>query len=248
MPPRFYLNKAITPGETIELPIDSRHHATRVLRLRANDKVNLFNGNGGEFSAHITNITKTVTKIFVDQHHDVDCEPSLNIELAQAICSNEKMDWIIQKAVELGATRIQPIDTSRSVVRLSTERAAKRLQHWEKTIISACEQCGRNHLPQISPLIPLPQWLSEKKNSAVPQQLGLMLSPTANKTLGNLSKPSADTNITVIIGPEGGFTSEEEEIVSHVGFIPIRLGNRILRTESAALAAISAIQTLWGDF
>jgi 16S rRNA (uracil1498-N3)-methyltransferase len=254
MPPRFYLNNAINAGQIIELSDDTGHYATRVLRLKTNDKITLFNGMGGEFSAQIINISKSNTKILIDQYYDVECESPLNIELAQAICVNEKMDWIIQKSVELGVTRIQPISTDRSVVRLSTERAAKRLQHWEKIVISACEQCGRNHLPQVLPLTSLADWLSNKKAESnkkadqVHQHFNLMLSPTADKTLSNFSRPTSDTVITLAVGPEGGFTSEEEKNFLHTGFTPVRLGQRILRTETAAMAAIAAMQTLWGDF
>ncbi len=248
MPPRFYLNKAINTGQVIELSNDTKHYATRVLRLRANDKITLFNGMGGEFSGRIISIKKSNTKVSIDQHYDFEYESPLNIQLVQAICVNEKMDWIIQKAVELGVTRIQPISTNRSVVRLSTERAAKRLQHWEKTVISACEQCGRNHLPQMLPLISLADWLSNQQADQVHQHFNLMLSPAADKTLNNFSRPASDTLITLAVGPEGGFTSEEERDFLHASFTPVQLGQRILRTETAAMAAIAAMQTLWGDF
>ncbi len=248
MPPRFYLNKTINAGQVIELSDDTEHYATRVLRLRENDKITLFNGKGGEYSGRIISIKKSNTKISIDQHYDFEYESPLNIELVQAICVNEKMDWIIQKAVELGVTRIQPISTNRSVVRLSTERAAKRLRHWEKTVISACEQCGRNHLPQVLPLISLADWLSNQKTDQVHQHFNFMLSPTADKTLSNFPCPTSDTVITLAVGPEGGFTSEEERGFLHASFTPVQLGQRILRTETAAMAAIAAMQTLWGDF
>lgn len=248
MPPRFYLNGAINAGQVIELSCETKHYATRVLRLKTNDKIILFNGMGGEFSANIININKSNTKVLIDQHYDSEFESPLDIELAQALCINEKMDWIIQKAVELGVTRIRPISTNRSVVRLSTERAVKRLQHWEKIIISACEQCGRNQLPQILPVITLPNWLNEKKINNTPKQRYLVLSPYAEKTLNQLPKTTSDTIFTIVIGPEGGFTVEEEENILYSGFTPIRLGQRILRTETAALTTIAAMQTLWGDF
>ncbi len=248
MPPRFYLNQALTTGQAFELPTDAKHHATRVLRLKTNDKVTLFNGLGGEYVGHIINTNKSNTNIFIEQFYDINRESPLKIELAQAICANEKMDWIIQKAVELGVTHIQPISTNRSIVRLSTERAAKRLQHWEKTIISACEQCGRNQLTAILPMSTLPNWLSKKKINNGPKHRYLMLSPTAEKTLNHLTKPTIDTNITILIGPEGGFTTDEEVNILHSDFTPLRLGQRILRTETAALATITAMQTLWGDF
>lgn len=186
--------------------------------------------------------------MLIDAYHNTDRESPLSIELAQAICINEKMDWIIQKSVELGITRIQPVFTARSIVHLSDERSYKRLQHWKKIIISACEQCGRNCLPQVLPLIPLAEWLSQKKTSHCANDMHLMLSTQTTNGLKNISKPAADANITLVIGPEGGFTAEEETAISYSGFIPLRLGKRILRTESAALATIAAMQALWGDY
>ena len=245
---RFYHPAEIAIGQLIELSVENKHHAARVLRLKEGDAITLFNGHSGEFSAHIENISKSNTTVLIDAYQDMDCESPLNITLAQAICVNEKMDWIIQKAVELGVTCIQPVSTVRSIVHLSDERSSKRLQHWQKIIISACEQCGRNHLPQILPLISLPEWLSQKKTTQSSHDLNFMLSTTAVESLRNIPQPSVSAHIALVIGPEGGFTQEEEIAILHTGFIPVRLGKRILRTESAALAAISALQTLWGDF
>ncbi len=245
---RFYHPDEIATGQLVTLSDTNQRHAAQVLRLKKGDAVTLFNGCGGEFSAHIEQANKSGTTVLVGAYHDTDRESPLSIELAQAICVNEKMDWIIQKAVELGVTRIQPVSTARSIVHLSGERASKRQQHWQKIAVSACEQCGRNYVPLISPLITLPEWLSRKKADKSPDDLSLMLSTTATQSLHGIAKPSADANLALVIGPEGGFTPEEEAAVLHTGFIPLRLGKRILRTESAALAAITAIQTLWGDF
>jgi len=248
MPPRFYHPAAITVKQVIALPADSGHHASRVLRLKAGDYITLFNGNGGEFSAHIIDTSKSATTVSVDAFHDISCESPLRIELAQALCVNEKMDWIIQKSVELGVTRIQPIAAARSVVRLSDERASKRMQHWQKIIIAACEQCGRNQVPQLLPMTSLNEWLGNKKSSKPAHSLYFMLSPTADESLRNIPKPLADATIALAIGPEGGFTPEEEDAIKHTSFIPLRIGKRILRTESAALATVSAMQALWGDY
>ncbi|WP_292995033.1 16S rRNA (uracil(1498)-N(3))-methyltransferase [Nitrosomonas sp.] len=245
---RFYHPAEIAIGQLTELSAENKHHAARVLRLKKGDAITLFSGHGGEYSAHIENLSKSSTTVLIDTYHDRDCESPLNITLAQAICVNEKMDWIIQKAVELGVTCIQPVSTVRSIVHLSDERSSKRLQHWQKIIISACEQCGRNHLPQILPLITLPEWLSQKKTTQPSHDLNLMLSTAAAESLRNIPQPPANARLALVIGPEGGFTQDEEVAVLHTGFIPVRLGKRILRTESAALAAISALQTLWGDF
>lgn len=246
---RFYHPAIIAIGQLIELSVENKHHAARVLRLKKGDSITLFNGNGGEFSAHIETIRKSSTTVLIDAHHDIDCESPLHIELAQALCVNEKMDWIIQKAVELGVTCIQPVTTARSIVHLSEERSAKRLQHWQRIVISACEQCGRNHLPPVLPLITLPQWLSQKKITRSTHDVHFMLSTTATEGLRAFPKPPAgDANLALIVGPEGGFTQEEETAILHSGFIPLRLGKRVLRTESAALAAIAALQALWGDY
>lgn len=245
---RFYHPAEITLGQLIELSAENKHHAARVLRLKRGDTITLFNGHGGEFSAHIEHISKSSTTVLIDAYHDIECESPLQIELAQAICVNEKMDWIMQKAVEMGVTSLQPITTTRSIVHLSDERSSKRLQHWQKIVISACEQCGRNQLPPILPLISLVQWLSKKKTTQSSNALCLMLSTTATKSLKDLPKPSTGANVALVIGPEGGFTQEEEVAILHTGFIPVRLGKRILRTESAALAATAALQALWGDY
>jgi len=245
---RFYHPEEIIAGTVIELSAGNKHHAARVLRLKEGDAVTLFNGQGGEFSAHITSITKSSTAVRINAYHAVERESPLPIELAQAVCVNEKMDWIIQKAVELGVTRIQPVTTARSIVHLSGERADKRQQHWQKIIISACEQCGRNQVPQVLPLISLLEWLSRKKADRSPHDSCFILSTTATQSLKEIAKPSADANLALVIGPEGGFTPEEETAVLHTGFVPVHLGKRILRTESAALTAIAALQTLWGDF
>ena len=245
---RFYHPEVITAGQMIELSSENKHHAARVLRLRNGDAITLFNGHGGEFSARIDSIRKDSITVFVDSYQNTNRESPLHIELAQAICVNEKMDWIIQKSVELGVSSIQPVSTARSIVHLSDERSGKRLQHWQKIVISACEQCGRNLVPQIYPLITLPEWLSRKKMHRTPQDILIMLSATAAQSLKDLPEPAADAKVALVIGPEGGFTEEEELAIGHSGFVPLHLGSRILRTESAALAAIAAMQALWGDY
>lgn len=245
---RFYHPEEIIVGKAVALSTENKHHAARVLRLKNGDPITLFNGLGGEFSAHIEATNKSSTTAMIEAYHDTDRESLLSIELAQAICVNEKMDWIIQKAVELGITRIQPVFTVRCIVHLSDERSSKRLQHWKKIIISACEQCGRNHLPQILPLISLLDWLDQKKTTRSAHDMHFMLSTKATGSLKNVPKPLVDANIALVIGPEGGFTPEEEMVSLDSGFIPLHLGKRILRTESAALATIAAMQALWGDY
>ncbi len=247
MLPRFYHAEYIFIGQTIELNFAASHHANKVLRLKTGDSIILFNGRGGEFHAHINTIRKTSTTVIIDQFDAIERESPLTITLIQALCVNDKMDWIIQKSVELGVTRIQPVITTRSVVRLSEERAIKRLEHWQKVIIAACEQCRRNRIPVITPLTSLTDWLSTRKTDA-PQRLDFMLSTTGNHCLQNFPKPLSDTQLTLAVGPEGGWTEDEAIILQQTGFIALRIGQRIMRTETAALATISALQTCWGDF
>ena len=246
--PRFYCNEQITVNQPFELPDNVRHHAVRVLRLKQGDSIILFNGRGGEFFSEIIAINKNTSTIKILQHNPRECESPLKIELAQAICANEKMDWVIQKAVEMGVNHIQPVSTTRSVIKLSGERATKRLRHWQQIAIAACEQCGRNRLPEVLPPLSLPHWLGEIKNREPSTHTNLLLLPTAENKLSGLSKKSSDCSYTLLIGPEGGFTPEEEHAALHAHFEPIQIGKRILRTESAALATIAAMQTLWGDY
>lgn len=253
-PPRFYCPGAITAGQVVELPANAAHHAARVLRLEQGDQVTLFNGEGGEFAAIIARIDKKGVAIAVEKYLAIKRESPLVITLVQALCANEKMDWVVQKAVELGVNRIQPVVSNRSVVRLSGERAEKRGQHWQQVVIAACEQCGRDQLPQVLPLRSLSDWLSEAAGQQATERasskLRLILSPTADKSLreyaGSLS--AAPLSISLLVGPEGGLAPEEEAAAVAAGLIPLRLGSRILRVEGAALAAVAAMQVLWGDY
>ena len=251
---RFYCPGEITPGRILELPPNAAHHAARVLRLEPGDRVTLFNGSGGEFSTVIASIGKSGTTVTVEEHLAAECESPLDITLVQAVCANEKMDWIIQKAVEMGVNRIQPISTTRSLVRLSGERADKRLQHWQQIVISACEQCGRNHLPQLLPVLSLSDWLSRQmgEHKILPGESVhnpcFMLLPTSKKRLRDFPEATQCSSLTVMVGPEGGFAPEEEAAALVAGLVPLKLGGRILRTETAALAAVAAMQALWGDY
>lgn len=263
IPPRFYCPGEIAAGQIFELPANAAHHAAKVLRLEQGDAVTLFNGKGGEFSAIIARVAKTGAAVAVEKYLKIERESLPAITLAQALCANEKMDWVVQKAVELGVNRIQPVVTNRSVVRLSGERADKRVQHWRQVAIAACEQCGRNQLPQVLPLISLPDWLTEQTQQPGNQNAGrkgldrgtpdnpcFILSPTAEKSLREYAGPlsAAPRALSLLVGPEGGLAPEEEAAAVAAGLIPLRLGKRILRVEGAALAAVAAIRVLWGDF
>lgn len=239
--PRFYCPEILAQSGTAELPEQAAHHAARVLRLQAGDRVSVFNGRGGEGEARITDIGKRNVTLEIVDWHDVERESPLQVLLAQAISAGEKMDFTLQKAVELGIGNIQPLASERSVVRLSGERAEKRVAHWQGVVIAACEQSGRNRVPEVAPIRPLLDWLGQQDEG-----LRLMLSPVAEVGLRDLPKPTG--NITLLIGPEGGLSPAEAEAAQRYGFTPVRLGARVLRTETAALAALAAMQTLWGDF
>ena len=240
--PRFYFPGELGPGRQVELPDQAAHHASRVLRLRTGESVTLFNGKEGEYDATILRMGKDGVAVRTGQWCDRECESPLEIMLVQAVPGGEKMDFILQKAVELGVTSIQPVLSVRSVVRLEGERAQKRVQHWQNVVISACEQSGRNRVPQVAPIMTLTNWLGAGTTAAVK----LMLSPRAEHSLRVLPEP--DGQVALLVGPEGGLTETEEEAAAVCGFVPIKIGRRILRTETAALATVSAMQTLWGDF
>lgn len=240
--PRFYFPDNLASGMRTSLPSQTAHHAAKVLRLFIGDEIALFDGNGGEYGAKINDIGKHGVTVQIGAHHAVERESPLSVTLAQAISSGDKMDLTLQKATELGIARIQPLESERSVVRLSGERAAKRVAHWQGVVVSACEQCGRNQIPQVEPIRRFYNWLG----IAEPSGLRLMLSPGAAQGLRDLPRPEQPA--TLLIGPEGGFSEAEITSARHAGFTPIRLGARILRTETAALAALAAMQALWGDF
>ncbi len=252
--PRFYCPVDISIGQIIELPASIAHHAARVLRLEHGSKLILFNGRGGEFRSVIAQIGRNSATALIEKYLPVERESPLSVTLAQAISSSEKMDWIVQKAAELGVNRIQLLATRRSVVRLSAERSDRRLDHLRKVVISACEQCGRNRVPDVLPSAPLHDWLSHRISDVQNQSGGdspsscFMLSPAAKEGLRYYSDTFRMTAITLLVGPEGGFVRDEEEAALAAGFIPLRLGPRVLRTESAALAAVAAMQALWGDY
>lgn len=240
--PRFYHPEKLAPGATISLTPNAAIHASRALRLQVGDKAVLFNGDGNDYLCELIVVKKTevVTKVKSVIH--VDSESPVRISLAQAISSGDRMDYTIQKAVEMGVCSIQPIASQRSVVKLSGERAEKRREHWQNVVISACEQSGRAILPPVAAPLSLANWLAQPLAST----LRITLSPTAEQCLHDLPMP--DGEICLLIGAEGGLTDDEITMAANHGFTPVRLGKRILRTETASLAAISAIQTLWGDY
>ena len=240
--PRFYIPLPLATAASLALPEAAAHHAARVLRLRAGDAVTLFNGQGGEYAARIAAIGKHDVTVTIERHDPVERESPLAVTLVQALSSGERMDLTIQKAVELGVTRIVPVASERSVVRLQGERADKRVAHWRQIVISACEQCGRNRLPEVSMIAALAAWLTAEPSSA---QRWVLL-PGAATALRDLARPR--TLIELLVGPEGGLTETEAAAALRAGYQPVRLGPRVLRTETAAPALLAAVQALWGDF
>lgn len=240
--PRFYCDAKLGPGVQLELPESAAHHASRVLRLKVGDEAVLFNGDGNDYRVQFLRVCKEGVTAKIIAWVAVERESPLQVTLAQAISSGDRMDFTLQKAVELGVGAIVPLAAERSVVKLAGERAEKRRDHWQNVVISACEQSGRARVPQVAAPTPMLNWLG-----AAPEfTLKIMLSPLARHTLHDLTEPAG--NICLLIGCEGGFSPPEIKAAESVGFTPVRLGPRVLRTESAALAALSAMQTLWGDF
>ncbi len=242
--PRFYSPETLSVGACVALSESAARHAARVLRLREGDALILFDGRGGEFLARIARCGRDEVVAEMQTWRDRECESPLEITLVQALQAGEKMDLTVQKAVELGAQRIVPVASQRSVVRLEGDRARRRVEHWRAVAASACEQCGRNRVPEISELESLRQWLGRPFDHSA---LRLMLDPRSDNTLQTLVRPTGGLRVELLIGPEGGFAPEEEAMAVKAGFAGIRLGPRVLRTETAGLAALAAIQCLWGD-
>jgi len=241
--PRFYCPPPLPFSGNFDLPPDVAHHASRVLRLREGDAVQIFDGLGNERHGVIAELGGKRVVVGNLIAVDSDRESPLKVLLAQALASSEKMDWVIQKATELGVAEIQPVDTERSVAKLSAERVEKRLEHWQQVAISACEQCGRNTLPQIHAPLDIMVWLQQMQKTS---DAKFILLPQGAASLHAQAKPQG--RVALLIGAEGGFTQAESDSALRCGFIPVRMGARVMRTETAAIAGLAALQTLWGDF
>lgn len=239
--PRFFCPIPLSPGQTISLPEAVAHHI-HVLRLRPGASITLFNGEGGEYAASLTTVEKRRATATVTAHSNRDVELAHAITLAQALPEGTKMDWIIEKAVELGASAIQPLAAQRCVVRLTSERAPKKLQHWQGIAIAATEQCGRNRVPRIADLVEFTSWLGQPSS-----QPRILLTPRAELKLTEWARQQSPQALTLVIGPEGGFTEQEEMFAKQAGAIPLSIGTRVLRTETAGMAALAALNALWGE-
>lgn len=226
-----------------EVALDTRAagHAIRVLRLRIGDALILFNGDGNDYTAELSGVRNERAMCRILAARARPTESPLNIELAQGISRGERMDYTLQKAVELGVRRIVPLATERSQVKLAGEREEKRLQHWQGIILHACEQSGRSRIPELLPVQRLDHWLATRAKTG----LALFLDPEGDVSVCNLKPPVDD--LSLLVGPEGGLSPAERGLAVHAGFLRLRLGPRILRTETAALTALAALQGIWGD-
>lgn len=238
--PRVHLDALLADGLLIDLPEGPFRHLVQVLRMGVGDAIRVFDGRGREFDARIESVAKRAASIRIGAARRVLAESPLDLTLAQAVSKGERMDYTLQKAVELGVRRIQPLITARSVVRLDAERSEKKMEHWRGVIASACEQCGRATLPELLPLLDLDHWLA----TSDAQSLRLTLDPEAISGIGGLARQE---RITLLVGPEGGLAPEELARARSAGFVGVRLGPRVLRTETTGVAALAALQTLWGD-
>jgi 16S rRNA (uracil1498-N3)-methyltransferase len=238
--PRFYCPQSLAEGSTVDLPDAVAHHL-HVLRMQPGAALTLFDGRGGQYAARLADLGKKRASATVLAHEAVEAELPYAITLAQGLPEGSKMDWIIEKAVELGVAAVQPLAAQRSVVRLSGERAEKRHAHWLGVIEAASEQCGRNRLAQLAPVADVGRWLAAP--SPAPR---ILLSPRATQSLADWAKGNAPQDLSLMVGPEGGFSREEEDAALAAGALALSVGPRVLRTETAALAALAMLGGLWG--
>ena len=239
--PRFYVDFALSPDSVVELPDNVVRHLN-VLRVKNTEEIVLFNGNGKAYPALPEVLEKRRASVRILREEATDNESPLNITLVQAVSAAERMDFTLQKSVELGVAEIRPVISERCVVRLSGERAEKRVARWQEIVVSACEQSGRNIVPKVLPLTTYAQSLQQ-----LPQETTkLLMSLNRAQKLGDVRPQSG--KVVFMVGPEGGWTEKEEQQAFDAGFQSVTLGKRVLRTETASLAAIAAMQTLWGDF
>ena len=241
--PRIYCPAPLSIGSHIDLPPTALNHVIRVLRLKAGATLSLFNGADGEFHGVLATVTRSTATVRIQAYSPREAESPLPVLLAQGISRGEPMDYTLQKAVELGVSVIFPVLTEHSVVKLEHERWRRRIQHWQGVIASACEQCGRNRLP----LLLEPVSLTTCLQSSALKGLKLVLDPLATSTLSTIAPPPPPPAVSLLIGPEGGLSPAEIALAEAAGFTAVRLGPRVLRTETTALVAVTAVQLLWGD-
>jgi len=237
---RIYIETGISVSSELELPAGASHRIRSVLRLTPDEKVILFNGDGSEYIARLTTISHRIVRAVITEKCKVRTESSLDITLVQSLSRGQRMDYTIQKAVELGVFRVVPVVSKRTTTRLAGVRADKRLEHWRGVARHAAEQSGRTSVPEISAILPLEESVDENVGQLI------LLNPLANAEFARQSEP--ETGLTIIAGPEGGFEESEIEMLEATGAVSVHLGPRTLRTETAAITALSITQALWGDF
>ncbi len=237
---RLYTSEILNVGQKINLEEDNAHYVRAVLRLKKQQTLTLFNSRGGEYLCTISEVSRKSVIINIKEFIDRSVESPLNITMGLGISRGDKMDWAVQKSVEMGVNSITPIITERCVIKFKTNKKHQKLQHWRNIVQHATEQSSRTILPKLSDIETLPTWVEKQKD------LKIFLDPYSENSLNTL-KPET-MHVTLLSGPEGGFSEQERKLAIIAGFIPVRLGNRILRTETASLAALSAIQMLWGDY
>jgi 16S rRNA (uracil1498-N3)-methyltransferase len=241
---RIYSSTPLTANAVIELPAEAARHVGQVLRMKPGQALVLFDGNGGSYAATIRDVSNRSLCIETGVHQTAERESPMHLTLWHGLCRGERMDSVVQKATELGANSIRPLLTERSMVKLDERRAKKKLDHWRKTAVSACEQCGRNQLPELE----VPARLKDALDAIAEFDLALLLDPRSAIGLATaLTGHSEAKKVLICTGPEGGFTAEEVEMAQQAGMLPVHAGPRVLRTETAPLVAISMVQTLLGD-
>lgn len=243
--PRLFVDGPLQVGVLYSLPAAAAQHVGRALRMREGDAVTLFDGRGGEYPARLSSIRKNGVDAELLAHLPVEREAALPIRLVQCLQGGDKMDFTLQKAVELGVGEIVPVISRRSVVRLDGERAAKRVEHWRQVVAAASEQCGRNRLATVHEIRTFERWLAAPANDDF---VRVLLSPHATATVATLFAGQRPAGVELLIGPEGGLAPDEAELALGGKFCALRLGPRVLRTETAGLAAIAALHARWGDF
>jgi len=236
---RIFTGQLLQGNASIELESGPSQHIARALRMRVGDKLVLFNGEGGEYPADITAIDRKTVSVSTRSQEMQECESRLAIHLGIAVSRGDRMDWVVQKATELGVHQVAPLFTERTGVKLTGQRADKKIRHWQQIASSACEQCGRNRVPTIQPLQTVSSWLS-----ATGAERKFLLHHRASPAARTSEDPAS---IALLVGPEGGLSAGEIEAAEQAGYQSMRLGPRVLRTETAPLAAIAILQARWGD-
>jgi len=237
---RIFVDRPLDTAERITLPPGPSKHLVQVLRLRTGDALTLFNGDGRDFPGRLAITTRGAIEVATGTPTEPEPPPVLAVHLGIGVSKGERMDFVVQKAVELGVTRVSPLFTARSIVRLDGARLERRQQHWRGVLVAACEQSGRRRLPELAATSSLDRWLAQR------HPCPLLLDHRSSTALPMVTAPTGA--VTLLLGPEGGLSSDERTRARESGFTPARLGPRILRTETAPLAALAAVQALWGDF